>query len=82
MVSVNNETRIQNKRYMIYLFGIVGAIVGFSIGLGTINVMLRNVPKEKLQSDQSIKWKYGLLVWGFFGLGGWLGVWIYNNHFF
>ena len=67
---------------MVYLFGIVGAIVGFSIGLGTINVILRNVPKEKLQSDRSIKWKYGSLVWIFFGFGGWLGIWIYNNHFF
>lgn len=73
--------RIKKKHYMVYIFALVGFVFGFAIGLGTINVILRNVEKERLTNDKSLKWKYGILVWVFAFCGGWLGVWVFNNVF-
>lgn len=67
---------------MVYLFTAIGFIFGFSVGLGTINVMLRHKTKEEIQSDRSIRTKYGLLVWGFAAIGGWIGYHVFQNYFY
>ena len=56
-------------------------MVGFSIGLGTINVLLRRRSKLEIEEDKSLRWTYGIAVWIFAGLGGWFGFWFYNNNF-
>lgn len=66
---------------MVYLFGLVGFVFAFSVGLGLINVILRGKTKEQLQ-EKNIRMKYGLLVWGLAILGGWAGVTIYNQFFY
>ena len=71
----------QGERKMVYIFALVGFVSGFAVGLGTINVILRHVEKERLTQDKAIKWKYGLLVWAFAFAGGGLGIWLFNNVF-
>lgn len=63
---------------MIFIYGFFGFLIGFGIGLGFANVMLRRKTKNELQDDKSLAWTYGLGVWGFAILGGVVGVWIYN----
>ncbi len=66
---------------MVYIFAVIGFFMGFGVGLGTINVLLRHRSKKDIQSDKSLRWSYGLMVWLFAILGGWLGVWACNNYF-
>jgi len=67
---------------MVYLFAVIGFVFGFSVGLGSINVALRYKTKEQIQNDKSLRWKYGVLVWAFAIVGGWVGVQIYNIYFY
>lgn len=67
---------------MVYLFAVIGFVFGFSVGLGSINVALRYKTKEQIQNDKSLRWKYGILVWVFAIIGGWLGVQLYNTYFY
>jgi undecaprenyl pyrophosphate phosphatase UppP len=64
---------------MVYIFALVGFVIGFGVGLGVINVLLRHYTKKQLKTDSSLRWRYGLAVWVFAGLGGWLGIWLHNN---
>ena len=66
---------------MVYVFGFVGFVMGFGVGLGVINVLLRHYSKQELQDNKSLRWRYGLAVWIFAVLGGWAGVSLYNNSF-
>lgn len=66
---------------MLYIFGFFGFIFGFAIGLGTINVLLRQYSAKEIQENPSFKWKYGSIVWFFGVFGGWIGVWLFNNYF-
>ena len=66
---------------MVYLFGALGLVIGFFMGLWVINVLLRNVSKSDLQTNKSIWRVYGLLVWLFAGLGSWLAVFVYETYF-
>ena len=66
---------------MVYIFGFFGFVMGFGIGLGVINVMLRHYSTKEIQENKSFKWTYGLAVWGFAAIGGWIGVWLYNQNF-
>lgn len=65
---------------MVYVFGFFGFVMGFAIGLGVINVLLRNYPKEEIQDNKAFR-IYSIAVWIFAIFGGWLGVWVHNNHF-
>lgn len=65
---------------MVYLYGIIGFIAGFSLGLGVINVMTRSYSSRELLNNKSLRWTYGLFVWLFAGIGGYGGVWLFNNH--
>lgn len=67
---------------MVYIFAFFGFVVGFAIGLGVINVLLRNRKISDVRSDASAKWTYGLAVWGVAFGGLWLGLTIYNNYFY
>ena len=54
--------------------------MGFGVGLGTLNVMLRYKSKEEIQNDNSLK-KYGIIAWLLAVFGGFLGYWIYVHNF-
>lgn len=66
---------------MVYLFGFLGLVIGFLVGLWIINVLLRNVSKHELRSNKSIWRIYGLLVWLLAGFGSWLAVFVYRVYF-
>ncbi len=66
---------------MVYVAGFIGLVAGFCIGLMVLLFLLRNVSKEDLLNDPYIKWKYGILNWGFAFLGAYAGVYMYNYYF-
>ena len=66
---------------MVYIFSFFGFMMGFAVGLGTINVLLRRRSNSEIEKDKSLRWTYGVAVWIFAALGGWLGFWFYNNSF-
>jgi hypothetical protein len=67
---------------MVYIFGAFGLAFGFAIGLGVINVLLRNRSMNDIKDNKSARWTYGLTVWGLAAIGCWLGVGIYNQYFY
>ncbi len=67
---------------MIYLYGVIGFILGFAGGLFIINLFLRNYSSGQLMKDKSLRWTYGLAVWIFAALGAWGGVMLYNRSIF
>lgn len=67
---------------MIYLFGVIGFVLGFVAGLFVINMFLKNYSGRELRRDKSLRWTYGLAVWIFAGLGAWGGVWFFERSFF
>lgn len=64
---------------MVYVIGIFGFIAGFIGGLGIINYLLQDVPKEELVNDPAIKWKYGILCWAVAALGAYVSVSVYTK---
>ena len=64
---------------MVYIFGTVGFIFGFSIGLGIINVLLIKRSKKEIQTNNSLKWVYGPMVWASAFLGLWIALQIYEK---
>lgn len=67
---------------MVYLFGVIGFVLGFVAGLTVINLFLKTYSKSELVRNKSLRWSYGLAVWVFAGLGVWLGVWLHDRSFF
>lgn len=67
---------------MVYLITLIGFMLGFGIGLGTINVLLMKRTKKEIQEDTNLRWKYGTLVWVLAIMGGFLGYWLFNQHYF
>ena len=66
---------------MVYLFGIIGFLGGFSIGVFLIHFFLKNKPKSELMQNKSLRWTYGLAVWVCAGLGVWAAVNAYHHYF-
>ena len=66
---------------MIYLFGIIGFILGFAGGLVIINLFLHHYPAQQLIKDKSLRWTYGVAVWIFAALGAYGGVWLFDRSF-
>jgi len=66
---------------MVYLFGIIGFVTGFAIGLGVINVILRKKSIDEIKKNKSYRWKYGLLVWFFGFIGCRIGIILFNTYF-
>lgn len=66
---------------MVYVAGVVGFIGGFAIGLMFLFFLLRNASQEDLLNDPYLKWKYGLINWGFAGLGAYSAVATYKEYF-
>ena len=67
---------------MIYLFGLIGFILGFVAGMFVINLFLRTYSTSQLVKDKSLRWTYGFAVWVFAALGTGAGIWLYNRSFF
>lgn len=67
---------------MVYIFAFFGFVMGFAIGLGVINVLLRNRKINDVRSDKTAKFAYGLMVWILAFGGLWLGLTIYNTYFY
>ena len=66
---------------MVYVVGFIGLIFGFGMGQALLFFLLRDVPKEDLLEDETIKYKYGLLNWIVAVFGAYLAVSIYNRYF-
>lgn len=66
---------------MVYLFGFIGFVLGFAVGLGVVNVFLRSYSPKELRNNKSLWWTYGLAVWVFAGLGCWLGLVMFERYF-
>jgi undecaprenyl pyrophosphate phosphatase UppP len=66
---------------MVYLFAILGFIGGFVAGLIVINIFLQNISRNKLLTDKSLRWTYGLAVWVMAGIGVYTGLWVYARYF-
>jgi len=66
---------------MAFVFGVLGLILGFGLGLLMISFFVNDIPKQTLLSDRSLRWTYGLPVWIVAGFGAWAGVIVYQ-HFF
>ena len=65
---------------MVYLFGIIGFIVGFAFGLMLLYVLLRHRSNRDLLTDDSLKLKFGLLNWALAALGCYLFVQLYYQY--
>lgn len=66
---------------MVYLVGTLGFIGGFVVGQMLLAYMLRNVSREKLLKDKSLRWTYGTLNWLFAALGAVSMVMLYRQYF-
>ncbi len=66
---------------MLYIFGLLGFVLGFIAGMIVIQMFLRHYSSRALLTDKSLRWTYGLFVWILAGLGAWLGYWVYNTAF-
>lgn len=66
---------------MVYIFGIVGFLGGFSMGLLLIHFFLKSRSKRDLVEDKSLRWTYGVLVWLCAGLGAWAAVVVWGQYF-
>ncbi|MBK9586261.1 MAG: hypothetical protein KA099_00700 [Alphaproteobacteria bacterium] len=66
---------------MVIAAGIFGLIGGFFLGQMVLYFLLRNVPREKLLNDPTIKWKYGLLNWAIALFGSYSMVVTYQEYF-
>lgn len=49
---------------MIYVYGILGFVIGFAFGQMLLSFLLRGVSKEDMLNDKHIQLKYGLMNWG------------------
>ena len=67
---------------MIFIYGFFGFLIGFALGLGTANVLLRNKSKEELKNNKALIWTYGLGVWVMGIIGSVIGLWIFNSNIF
>lgn len=66
---------------MVYVFGVLGFLGGFSLGVMLIGLFLKRVSKSELMEDKSYRWIYGTLVWIIAGIGAWAGIFVYNSYF-
>ena len=66
---------------MIYVFGVLGFIGGFALGIMVLSFLLRGVDSETLVNDKHIKFKYGLLTWLIAGLSSYSAVYCYKLYF-
>lgn len=67
---------------MVFVFAIIGLIVGFISGLFVINLFLRRYSSSELVRNKSLRWTYGLAVWVFAALGAWGGVLLHGRTVF
>ncbi len=65
---------------MIYVYGIIGFTLGFSVGQVLLFHILRGVSKEEMLNNKSIQLKYGLLNWLIALLCGYGGIVLYQSY--
>lgn len=63
---------------MVYIVGTIGFILGFIAGQVILLKLLKDLPKDKLINDSSLRWKYGTLNWLLAALGSFVFVWAYK----
>ena len=61
--------------------GILGFFGGFCLGMMVLHFLLRHKSREDLLNDRGLKWKFGLLNWGFAALGAYAFVYMYKAYF-
>lgn len=66
---------------MVYLFGLIGFIGGFVIGLFLINLFLQDRSRRELLNDKSLGRTYGVAVWAMAGIGAYTGVFVHGRYF-
>lgn len=66
---------------MVYLFGSLGFVIGFTGGLFVIRLFLQGYSRKDLLQDKALWWSYGTAVWVFAGLGAGAGIWLYQRTF-
>lgn len=59
---------------MVYVFGIIGFIAGFTAGQGLLLIWLKDRSTRELLNNKDIRWRYGLFNWGLAAVGTYLGV--------
>lgn len=67
---------------MVYVFGMIGFVLGFAGGLVVINLFLKNRAAGELVKDKSLRWSYGVAVWIFAAVGCYGGIWLHDRSFF
>lgn len=67
---------------MIYIYGSIGFIGGFALGLFVISFFLKNKSNDALKHEKALRWTYGLAVWVLGALGAWAAVFITNQSAF
>ena len=66
---------------MVWVFGIIGLVIGFVAGVGMMRVWLKDKTREELLTDKSLHLSYGLFVWLVAAIFSYISVWIYRTYF-
>ncbi len=66
--------------YMVYVFGTIGFLAGFCLGILILNGLLKNRSKKDLLEDRGLKWTYGLFVWLVAAVTAYAAVQSYHIH--
>ena len=60
-----------------WIYGAIGFVIGFILGMIVNARLLRGVPKAQITSDKSLRLRFGLLNWGIALLGLAIGTALY-----
>lgn len=60
------------------MYGTVGFIIGFFVGMGINAYLLKNVDRQALRLNKNLRIIYGLLNWGVAAIGAVIGVALQN----
>lgn len=65
---------------MVYVFGIVGFILGFFVGQILLLALLKGVSNKELLHNKTIQWTYGILNWACAGIGAYVLSFLYQYY--
>ena len=66
---------------MIYVIGILGFVAGFALGQMILMRLLKNISRDELLNNPTIRWKYGTLCWIVAVMGAYSAVMLYKIYF-
>jgi ABC-type antimicrobial peptide transport system permease subunit len=46
-----------------WIYGLLGFVIGFIIGMGMNMYLLQEMPREELRRNKDMRFRYGLLNW-------------------